>query len=79
MKNQYDRVTSPTFLGGREEVPRLGAKLELQLGAYTTATATQDQSCVCDLHHSSWQHRILNPLSEARDGTRILMDPSRVC
>ena len=27
-----------------------------------------------DLHHSSWQHRILNPLSQARDGTRLLMD-----
>ena len=34
------------------EVPRLGGDLELQLPAYTTATATQDPSCVCDLHHS---------------------------
>ena len=25
------------------------------------------------LHHSSWKHRILNPLSEARDPTFILM------
>ena len=32
-----------------------------------------DPSCVCDLHHSSWQHRILNPLSEARDWARNLM------
>ena len=24
-------------------------------------------SCVCNLHHSSRQHQILNPLSEARD------------
>ena len=31
--------------------------------AYTTAT-TQDPSPVCDLYHSSWQCRILNPLSE---------------
>ena len=31
-----------------------------------------------DLHHSSQQHRILNPLSEARDLTHILMDTSRV-
>ena len=36
------------------EVPRLGVKLELQLLAYTTATATQDPSCFCDLHPSSW-------------------------
>ena len=35
------------------EVPRLGVNLELQLPAYARATATQDPSCVCDLHHSS--------------------------
>ena len=28
--------------------------------------ATQDLSRVCDLHHSSWQYQILNPLSEVR-------------
>ena len=61
------------------EVPRLGVKSELQLPVYTTATATQDPSQVCDLHHSSQQHQILNSLSEARDGTCILMDTSRVC
>ena len=43
------------------EVPRLGVELELQPPAYTTGTATQDLSHVCDLHHSSWQHQILNP------------------
>ena len=32
------------------EVPRLGDELELQLPAYTTATATPDPSCVCDLY-----------------------------
>ena len=31
---------------------------------------------LCDLHHSSQQHQILNPFREARDGTRILMDTS---
>ena len=55
------------------EVPRLGVELQLQLPAYTTAAATPDASCVCDLHHSSWQCWILYPLSEARDGTHILM------
>ena len=49
------------------EVPRLGVHLELQLLAYTTATATSDLSHVCKLHHSSQQRQILNPLSEARD------------
>ena len=46
------------------EVPRLGVKSELQLLAYTTAIATPDPSCVCDLHHSSWQHLIPDPLIE---------------
>ena len=61
------------------EVPRLGGKLELQLPAYATATARGDPSLICDLHHSSWRHRILNPLSEARDRTHVLMDTRRVC
>ena len=51
---------------------------ELQLLADTAATAMQDLSCVCDLHHSSWQHWILNPLSGARERTSILMDTSWV-
>ena len=42
--------------------------------AYATATATQDLSHVYDLHHSSQQRRILNPLSKARDGTCVLID-----
>ena len=42
------------------EVPRLGVEL--------------DPSHVCNLYHSSWQRRIFNPLSEARDQTHILMD-----
>ena len=58
------------------EVPRLGVESELQLPAYTTVTATRNPSRVCDLHHSSWQLQILNPLSEARDRTCILMDSS---
>ena len=38
-----------------------------------------DPSHTCDLHHSSWQHQILNPLGEARDRTCILMDTSQTC
>ena len=36
----------------------------------------QDLSHVCNLYHSSWQHQILNPLSEARDVTCVLTDTS---
>ena len=49
------------------EDPRLGVESELQMLAYATATATQFLSHVCDLHHSSWQRQIPDPLSEARD------------
>ena len=55
------------------EVPRLGVESELQLPAYPTATATPDRSCIFDLHHRSLQRQILNPLSEARDQTHVLM------
>ena len=57
------------------EVPRLGVKLELQLLAYTIATATPDPSCICYLYHGSQQLRILHPLSEARDA---LMDTMQI-
>ena len=42
------------------EVPRLGVESELQFQACTTAT--QDLSCVCNLHHSLRQRQSLNPL-----------------
>ena len=61
------------------EVSRLGLNSLLQLPAYTIATATRDTSHVWELHHSSRRRGILNPLSKARDGTRILMGTSRAC
>ena len=61
------------------EVPRLGVISELQLPAYAAATATQDPSHVCTLHHSSRQCQILNPLSKAKDQTLNLMVPSWLC
>ena len=54
------------------KVPRLEVESELQLLAYTTATAMWDMSCICDLHHSPQQCQILNPLIEARDQTHVL-------
>ena len=47
------------------EVPRLDVKLEIG------ATAT-------GLYHSSQQRQSLNPLSEARDESHILMDTSQI-
>ena len=41
-------------------------------------TETPDLSCVCNLHHSSWQYQILNPPREARDRTFLLMDTSQI-
>ena len=62
------------------EVPRLGVQSELQLPAYTTATATQDRSRVCRIYNTAHGNKtqILNPLNEARDQTQLLMDPSGV-
>ena len=57
---------------------RLGVKSELQMPAYTTATATQDLSHICKLHYSSQQRWILNPPSEDRDQTHILKNTSRI-
>ena len=54
------------------EVPRLGVESELQPLAnpqphQTLATLVTSQ-----------QHRILNPLREAKDGTCVLMDPNQI-
>ena len=38
----------------------------------------RDLSHVCDLHHSSSQRRIPNPLSKARDQTCNLMAPGQI-
>ena len=59
------------------EVPRLGVQLELQLPGNATATATQDPRG--DLYYSSWQSRILNLLSEAKDWTCNLKVPRQIC
>jgi len=60
------------------EVPRLGVKSQLYPLAYATATAMRDPSRICNLHHSSWQCRILNLLSEVRNQTCNLMVPSQI-
>ena len=69
------------FLGPHtwhREVPRLGVEVELQLLAYTTPTARQDLSHICNPRHSSRQRWIHNPLRGARDRTHVLMDTSQI-
>ena len=58
------------------EIPKLGVESGLQLPTYTTDTAMPNQSCICDLHHSSQQSQIHHPLSRARDQTHDLTDTS---
>ena len=56
------------------EVPGLEVELELQLLAYTTATAMSHLSCIYDLHLRSQQYWILDPLSETRDQTCVFIE-----
>ena len=74
--NLYFFLLGPHFR--HMEVPRLGVESKLQVLAYTTVTATSDLTWIFDLHHKSWQHQILNPLSNARDWTSILTDSCQV-
>jgi len=53
----------PMAHGGCKARDRIGAVA----AGLPTATAMPDPSHICDLHHSSWQCQILNPLSKARD------------
>ena len=59
------------------EVPWLGVESEMKLQAYVRATAAWDPSHIFDLSHSLQQRQILNPVTEVRDWTRIVMDTSR--
>ena len=66
---------APVAFGSSQARGQIG----VQLPVYTTATAMQDPSHVCDLYHILRQYWILNPLNDARDGTHILVDTSWVC
>ena len=59
------------------EVPRLGVQSELQLLAYTTATAMQGSSHICNPYYNSRQRQTLYPLIEAGDRTYNLRVPSQ--
>ena len=66
---------TPTAYGSSQARGRIGA---LAAGLYHSHSNTRSKP-VCDLHHSSWQHWILDPLNKARDRTCILMDIIQIC
>jgi len=48
-------------------------------GSHATGKAKPDLSCICKLHCSLCQHRVLNPLKKFHDdATSILMDTSQI-
>ena len=53
-------------------------RIEAVAPGYTTAIATPDLSHIFNLHHSSPQCWMPNPLSEARDQTWVLMGASQI-
>ena len=61
---------APTAYEGSQARGLIGA---VAAKSTTRATETRDPSRACSLHPSSWQCRILNPLSKARDRTHNLM------
>ena len=65
---------TPAAHGGSQARGRNGALAASLHHSHSNAGSER----VCDLHHSSQQRLILNPLSEDRDQTRILMDTSRL-
>ena len=61
--------------GSSQARGRIGATAAGQHHTYSNASS---EPRVCDLHHSSRQHRVLDPLSKARDQTLNLMVPSQI-
>ena len=57
--------------GGSQARGPIGA---IVAGLHHSHSDAGSELCLC-LHHSSGQRQILNPLSEARDGTHNLMVP----
>ena len=61
------------------EAPRLGVESAVAAGLYHShSNEGSEPDRICNLHHNSQQHWILNPLSEARDRTCVLMDTNQV-
>ena len=70
------------FLGPHLQHMEMGFQARDQIRAVAAGLchthSNPDLNHICDLHHSLWQHEILNPLSKARDQTCIVMGTSQV-
>ena len=66
------------FLGGATPAAYGGSQARGEIIAMATNPHHSQSTVWSDLHHSSQQHWILNPLSEARGQTYILMDTSQI-
>ena len=61
------------------EVPRLECAIgAVAAGLHHIHSKARSELCVSDLHHSSWQCRILNPLIEAGDPTCVLIAAGQI-
>ena len=60
-------MAAPVAYGRSQARGQIGAAA----AGYAAATATWDPSHVCDLHHSSWQHQIPDPLSDHGQGSTL--------
>ena len=69
---------TPTAYGGSQARGLIGAVAASLRQSHTNAGSKPHPSRVCNLHRSSRQRRIVNPLSKGRDRTRNLMVPSRI-
>ena len=65
---------TPMVYGGSQARGLIGATA----ASLHHSHAMQDSGQICNLHCSSRQHWILNPLSRARDQTHILMEMSQI-
>ena len=65
---------APLAHGGSQARSRLGATAANLRHSHSNT----DPSHICSLHHSSRQHQILNPPSEAKDGTQNLLVLSQI-
>ena len=66
---------APTAYGGSQARGWIGA---IAAGPCHSHSHT-GPSHVCNLHHSSWQCRVLNPLNKARDQACNFMVTSQIC